>query len=126
MTRLPTSSLALLLAVAGALALAGCGASGEVYVEDIGVVAPHGDIEVDNQTDLTGSWETMYAFEVAPAATPWWSGNLLPDLVFPGEVLYLGSFVEDFYDAEAELDFGIVSFFDVFVEGGFTTTFQVF
>ena len=43
-----------------------------------------------------------------------------------GEILYVGSFDEDFYDAEAEGDLGLVTFFDIFVEGGFTTTFEVF
>ena len=55
-----------------------------------------------------------------------WSGNLLPDLILPGETVYVGSFVEDLYDAEAELDLGFVTFFDVPVEAGFITTFEVF
>ena len=46
--------------------------------------------------------------------------------IFPGEIVFLGSFYEDFYDAEADLDLGIVPFFDVLVEDGFTTTFEVF
>ncbi len=112
---------------AGALVLAGCGGGyGEIYIEDEIVYEAFGDVEVDNQTDLGGTFEDMYGFEMAPAGTALWSGNLLPDLVFPGEIVYVGEFYEDFYDADADLDLGIISFFDILVEGGFTTTFEVF
>ncbi|MDJ0521616.1 MAG: hypothetical protein QNJ90_06015 [Planctomycetota bacterium] len=118
---------ALVLLAAGALVLAGCGGGyGEVYYEEEFIFEPIGDVEVDNQTDLGGTFEDMFAFEMAPAGTAAWSGNLLPDILFPGEIAFVGSFYEDFYDADADLDLGIVSFFDVFVEDGFTTTFEVF
>jgi len=121
------SRLTCLLLAAGALVLAGCGGGyGEVYVEDIVVFDPIGDVEVDNQTDLSGTFEDMFAFDMAPAGTGLWTGNLLPDDVFPGEVVFVGSFFPDFYDAEADLDLGTVSFFDTLVEDGFTTTFEVF
>lgn len=120
--------LALLLVAAAALfALAGCGgAYGEAYLVGDSLGVPQGDVEADNQTDLSGTYENMYDFELAPAGTGLWTGNLLPDVVFPGEVAYVGTFDEDFYDAEADLDLGLVSFFDVYVQGGTTTTFEVF
>lgn len=115
-----------LVLMVGTLALAGCGhGGGEIWVED-GYYALGGDVEVDNQTDLSGTWEDLFYFDMAPAGTPLWTGNLLPGVVFPGEVVYVGNFVEDFYDAEADLDLGTVTFFDVFVEDGFTTTFEVY
>jgi hypothetical protein len=120
--------LALVLLAAGALVLAGCGGGyGEIYIEDDPYYeyVPIGDVEVDNQTDLGGTFEDMYGFYLAPAASGLWSGNLLPDLVYPGEIVFVGSFFEDFYDAEADLDLGTVSFFDVLVEDGYTTTFEV-
>ncbi len=120
-------TLALGLVVAAALLLAGCGGGGHHhgFVDDV-VFIPTGDVEVDNQTDLSGSFENLFFFDMTPAGTSFWTGNLLDFDVLPGEVLFLGSFDEDFYDAEAEADLGLVTFFDIFVEGGFTTTFEVF
>ena len=122
--------VALLLAGA-ALLLTACGGGGhgEVYYEEVVTVlpvVPLGDVEVDNQTDLTGSFEDMYYFDMAPALTDLWTGQLLPDVVFPGEIIYVASVEEDLYDAVAELDLGFVDFFDIFVEGGWTTTFEVY
>jgi hypothetical protein len=125
----PFHRTALLAVAAAALLLAGCGGSyGEVYVDDYGYgyVDPYGDVEVDNQTDLSGSFEDMYAFDMTPAGLALWTGNLLPDVIFPGETVFVGAFEHDFYDAEADLDLGTVTFFDVLVEEGFTTTFEVF
>jgi hypothetical protein len=110
-----------IVALVGVLALAGCGGGGGGLP---GVYS--GDVEVDNQTDLTGTWENLYSFELAPAATQFWTGNLLSDIVYPGEVAFVGTFDEDSYDAEAQLEYGLVPFFDVFVPGGRTTTFQVY
>lgn len=127
MARNTLPRLTALFLAAGALVLAGCGGGyGEIYIEDEIYFEAIGDVEVDNQTDLGGTFEDMYGFEVAPAGTGLWTGNLLPDLVFPGETVFVGSFYEDFYDAEADLDLGIIPFFDVLVEDGFTTTFEVF
>lgn len=122
------SRFAIVFLAAGALVLAGCGGGyGEVYIEDeIFVYEPVGDVEVDNQTDLGGTFEDLYAFDMTPAGTALWTGNLLPGVIFPGEIVFVGSFFEDFYDADADLDLGTVSFFDVLVEDGFTTTFEVF
>jgi hypothetical protein len=130
----PSVSRVLMLGFAALLVggLAACGGGGgyaayeEVYYEEVVVVPLVGDVEVDNQTDLTGTLEDLYAFEMAPALTDLWTGNLLPDIAYPGETLYVGSFDEDFYDAYGDLDLGIVDFFDVFVEAGFTTTFEVY
>lgn len=123
-------STACLLLVGLASLLAGCGGGGgyeEVYYEDVVIVEPLiGDVEVDNQTDLTGSIEDLYSFEMAPALTDLWTGNLLPDVIFPGEIVFVGSFDEDLYDGVADLDLGFVDFFDIFVEAGFTTTFEVY
>ena len=119
---------ALLIGLAGVLA--GCGGGGyayeEVYYEEVVVVPLVGDVEVDNQTDLTGTFEDLYSFELAPAYTDLWTGNLLPYVTVPGEVVYVGSFDEDFYDGVADLDLGFVDFFDIFVEAGFTTTFEAY
>ena len=115
--------------IGAALTLAGCGGGpghADVYYEEVIIVDPLGDAEVDNATDLTGSFEDLYFFEMAPALTDFWTGQLLPDVIFPGEIVYVGSFEEDFYDAAAELDLGWVDFFDILVEGGWTTTFEVF
>ncbi len=124
----PIRSLALALALLGALALPACGGGGHHHDDhvDVVILPPLADIEIDNQTDLSGSFENVFFFDLTPAGTALWTGNLLPFDVLPGEILYVGSFDEDFYDAEAEGDLGLVSFFDIFVEGGFTTTFEVF
>ncbi len=123
--RITLAALAALLV----LPLAGCGGGhshyDEVYVEEV-VIIPVGDVEVDNQTDLSGTFENLFYFDMTPAGLNAWTGNLLPFDVLPGEIVFLGQWDEDFYDAEAEADLGIVSFFDIFVEGGFTTTFEVF
>ncbi len=121
------------LATVLALAVISLGASGcghghghsEVVVVEP-VVDPLGDVEVDNQTDLSGTFENLFFFEMVPVGTALFTGNLLPFDVFPGEIVFLGSFVTDFYDAEAQLDLGIITFFDVLIEAGFTTTFEVF
>jgi hypothetical protein len=126
MRHLPFLRLALCVLVTGAV-LAGCGGGyGEVYVDDGYVTVPTGDVEVDNQTDLSGTFEDLWAFEMAPAGTGLWSGNLLSDVVYPGEIVWVGTADEDWYDAAADLDLGTVEFFDVFVEGGYTTTFEVY
>lgn len=122
--RLAPLSLVLL----SALLLPACG--GGHYHEDViieeTIIIPVGDVEVDNQTDLSGTFENLFFFDMTLAGLTAWTGNLLPFDVLPGEIYFVGSFDEDFYDAEAEADLGLVTFFDIFVEGGFTTTFEVF
>jgi len=126
-TRLKCLTGMLFLGIAALLA--GCGGGhghGDVVIVEEVIIEPLGDVEIDNQTDLSGSFEELFYFDMAPAGTGDWTGNLLPDVVFPGEIYFVGTFLEDFYDAGAELDLGFVDFFDIFVEAGFTTTFEVF
>lgn len=91
---------------------------------------PIGDVEVDNKTDVTGEWIDCTYFEMVPSGGVISTGNLVPGGVLPGEIVYAGSFAEDWYDAEGVLDSwpipSAVIFYDEFVEGGFTTTFEVF
>ena len=127
MSSLRTTFLVLLLGAALATAACGGGHHGDVYVEETIIVHEvHGDAEADNQTDLTGTFENMYHFDLAPAGTGQWTPNLLGDVVFPGEIVFVGTFLADFYDAGAELDLGWVDFFDVPIDAGFTTTFEVY
>ena len=111
-----------IMALVGVLALAGCGGGGGGGFQ--GVYG--GDVEVENQTDLSGTGEILYAFDMASVGTQLWTGNLLSDVVYPGQVAFVGTFDEDFYDAEADLDFGPVTFFDVFVQDARTTTFEIY
>lgn len=126
MSHSPLKPLTVLLVLGLGFFLAGCGGGGgEYYVEEV-IVVPLADVEVDNQTDLSGTFEDLFYFDMALAGTEAWTDNLLPDIVLPGEILYVDSIFEDVYDAGAELDLGFVEFFDIFVEAGFTTTFEVF
>ncbi len=123
----PTILALAFLGLFAALA-AGCGGGHhhhDVVIEET-IIIPIGDVEVDNQTDLSGTFENLFFFDMTLSGLNAWYGNLLPFDILPGEIFYVGSFEEEFYDAEAEADLGLVSFFDIFVEGGFTTTFEVF
>jgi hypothetical protein len=108
------------------LVTAGCGGYSEGYVYEDPYVA-YGAVEVDNRTDST-TFEDVYGFYMAPAGTGAFTGNLLSGPLPPGFVEDVGDFVEDFYDAEADVgDFGDVStWFDVLVPAGDVTTFEVF
>lgn len=120
--RASPSSL-LVLALGLSLFLAGCGGGGG------GFGGPYGDVEADNQTDLYGPSRVMTEFYMAPAGTGAYSGNLLGDYAFPGEIHYVGSFYEDYYDAEAWLADSpdvLVPFFDELVLADFTNTFEVY
>jgi hypothetical protein len=113
----------------GLLATASCG--GGYYEDpyyDPYVPAPvHGTVEVDNVTDTT-TFEDVYTFYLSPSGSGAWTENLLSGPLPPGFAEVVGDFVEDFYDAEADVgDFGDVAFWDgVFVPGGDITTFEVF
>jgi hypothetical protein len=111
-----------MLALLGAVLLtaAGCGGGGlygPAYVD------PYiGAAELDNL-----SVEYVEGFYMAPAATTLFTGELLGAPLPPGFVQYVGEFEEDYYDAEADMEFGdLVQWFDVFVFGDDVTTFEVY
>ena len=107
------------------LLAAGCG-GGHGHAEPVPLLA---ELEIENQTDLVPPLADVTFFEIAPAGTPDFTGDLLAADVLPGEIHFLGTFVPDFYDAFAELDLGlsgVLEFFDVLLEGGFVTTFEIF
>ena len=112
---------------AGLLATAACGGGyyEEGYYEE--PVPVYGTVEVDNRTDST-TFEDVYGFYLSPAGSGAWTENLLSGPLPPGFAEIVGDFVEDFYDAEADVgDFGDVAFWDaVFVPAGDITTFEVF
>ncbi|MGE0192816.1 MAG: hypothetical protein AB7T63_12340 [Planctomycetota bacterium] len=98
-----------------ALVAAGCGGGGYYYDDT-------GDAYVDNQDAFA-----TVGFYMAPSGTGAWTGNLLGDWLFPGEVAYVGSFVEDYYDADAEQQDGAtIQFTAEPIYAGEATTFVVF
>ncbi len=112
------------------LALGGCGGGGygaEVVVEVAEPVytdpcCAYGSLDVDNF-----SAEYVETFYLAPAATDLWTDELLGWPLAPGEVASVGEFLEDWYDAEADLEFGdYVQWLDVFVPGAEVTVFEVY
>jgi len=81
----------------------------------------YGSIDVGNV-----GFEFVETFFLAPAATNLWTGELLGWPLAPGEIATVGEFQEDWYDAEADLEFGdFVQWFDVFVPGADITLFEV-
>lgn len=116
--------------VLAALLLAGCGGAccdGYYEYEDVvydpGVPAPVplASIDLDNLSP-----EFVDTFFLAPAATDLWTEELLGWPLAPGETAYIGEFVEDWYDAEADTELGdLVQWFDVFTPGGEITIFEV-
>jgi hypothetical protein len=86
----------------------------------------YGAVEMDNLTDTT-TFEDVYGFYLAPAATGAFTDNLLFAPVPPGVIVSAGEFLEDAYDGEADLEFGdLVTWFDVLVPAEAVTTFEVF
>ena len=81
----------------------------------------YGSIDVGN---VGTEWvETFY---LAPAATDLWTPELLGWPLAPGGIAALGDFVEDWYDAEADLEFGdFVTWFDILVPAADVTVFEV-
>ena len=72
-------------------------------------------------------FEWTETFFLAPAATDLWTADLLGAPLPPGTAMAVGEFVEDVYDAEADLEFGgFVQWFDVFVPGAEITAFEVY
>lgn len=123
MSRMSPNRMFAVATLVATLGLAGCGGGGGHHVED---ARPAGAVEVSNGTDVSGSWENLYYFAMAPSGTSAWTGNLLTDVVFPGEFVFAGTVDEDYYDAEADLESHTVMFFDVFARGGSTTRFEVY
>jgi hypothetical protein len=123
--RIPLPSLATILAVPALLVLAGCGGGG-YYDPHPGTPYPpasvYGSTEVDNL-----SAEYVDGFYLAPSYTSDFTGDLLSGPLPPGFYEYVGDFLEDSYDAEADLEYGdLVQWFDVFVPGDQLTTFEVY
>jgi hypothetical protein len=82
-----------------------------------------GQVVVDNRTDLTTN-EMLLDFRLAPFGEPF-SGDLLGGALPPASARFIGTFHEDFYDGEGELELGmIVEWFDLFVGDGETTVFE--
>ena len=101
-----------LLAITAPL-LAGCGHS---HYDDTG------DIVVINETHLTTT-EDLLDFFVARFGDPF-SGDILGGTLGPNSARSLGSFTEDYYDAQGNLSGGqLVEWFDEFVGDGYTTEF---
>jgi hypothetical protein len=123
----PRLSIVAVLVALGALA--GCGGGGTyyeeiyydpIYVEPDPVVYP-ASIDLDNLSP-----EYIATFFLAPAATNLWSEELLGWPLAPGDTAYIGDFPEDWYDAEADMEFGdLVVWFDVLAPGGEVTIFEV-
>jgi hypothetical protein len=107
--------LAVLLALPVLMGLAACGGG---HDHDTGFVF------LRNSTHLSFP-EDIVAFFIAPDGFPY-GGNELGSPLPPGVEDFIGEFSEDFYDAEAHMDFGdIVVFNDVFVGDGDDTVFDV-
>lgn len=117
------SLFALLLLVAIAPALAGCGAGGYV---DLGVYIPIGTVYAENST-LSAPETVMYDFLLWPTYDAPSGANLLPFPLLPGEALAVADVEEDTYDAESLMSDGFFDYletwYDVFVFGDDATTF---
>jgi hypothetical protein len=78
---------------------------------------------VDNRTDLTTN-EVLIAFRLAPFGQPF-TGDLLTADIAPAATRNLGTWGEEYYDAEADLELGdLVEWFDIFVGNQETTVFE--
>ncbi len=121
-----------LLAGLSLVLLAGCGSAGYAEVGVVGYVEePYvedpccwlASVDVEN----LAYDEFVETFYLAPAATGLWTADLLGWPLAPGEALYVGDFAEDWYDAEADLEFGAyVQWFEVFTPGADVTVFEVY
>ena len=119
----------LALVLVGAFLLAGCGGSHSTeFVPLPPVTGPTGEVDVDNLTDLEPPPDDLIRFELSFAAQDLWTDNLLFAPLGPGEVEFVGSFFEDYYDGYGEFfsEPAIVDWFDVFVERDIVTTFEAF
>lgn len=89
------------------------------------VIVTSGNVYVDNLTD-GGAPEWCYGFFLAPVGGAF-TGNLLIADLPPATTQFVGSFTEDYYDAEADMEFGdLVTWFDVPVPAADDTFFEIY
>jgi hypothetical protein len=107
-----------LAALLGAVLLgtAACGGGWPAYDAPL-----TGSVQVDNLSS-----EYALGFYLAPSGTDAFTDNLLYDALPPGATDYVGDVQEDWYDAEADLEYGdLVQWFDVDVPADQVTTFEI-
>ena len=79
---------------------------------------------MDNLTNF-GVPESLLNFFIAPFGEPF-TGDILGGELFAGETRFIGTFAEDVYDAEGDLEFGqIIEWLDIFVGNGENAFFEV-
>ena len=105
-----------LLLALSLLLMAGCGHHHHDY---------DGDIVVDNRTDLTTN-EELLTFRVAGFQDPF-TGDLFNGTpLVVGGARHMGTWDEDYYDGQGDLELGqVIEWFDEFVGDGRTTYFEV-
>jgi hypothetical protein len=104
-------------ALLAALALAGCDCCEEP--------AYYGNVYYSNLTHTTTS-EDALDFRVAAFGEPF-TGNLLGAPLPPNSTQFIGTFSENYYDADSLLSGGdLVEWFDIFVGEELDTFFEVF
>ncbi len=83
-----------------------------------------GDIVVDNRTDLTTS-EQLMTFRVSGFQEPF-TGDLFNGVpLVVGGARHMGTWDEDYYDAQGDLELGqVIEWFDEFVGNERTTYFE--
>ena len=85
-----------------------------------------GNVFVDNLTDLGPNPESVLTFFLAPVGGTWTS-NLLPAPLPPARTQFVGTFSEDYYDAEADTELGdLVTWYDIFVGAADDVFFEVY
>lgn len=92
---------------------------------DGGCPPAYGYVYLDNLTDL-GVPEFCLGFYLAPSGGPF-SGNLLPGPLAPAATQYLGTYAENLYDAEADMELGeVIPWSGIFVGAGEDVTFEIY
>lgn len=110
---IPRRMLGALLLVAACAGLTGCGDDDP------------GNVYVDNLTDTTVP-EFALTFIVGAVGEPF-TGNLLFAPLPPGNAQFVGTFHEDYYDAEAEMEFGdVVRWRAIYVGCGEDVYFEIY
>ena len=85
----------------------------------------YGNVYVSILTHTT-TFEDLLDFRMAPFGQPF-TGNLLPAPLPPGSTQFVGTWHEDYYDADALLSGGdLVEWFDIFVGEELDVFFEVF